>query len=239
VSLPRLRLEKCRKDGGVWLIDEEQAHHLSHVRRCATGDFAEGLLDGVKIKLRLRFTADATSAEEVSRCEEVSPAAEIELLLALLKAEQFDEALRFAAETGVSRIRLLACERSVPKYEGARLAEKMSRWRRVLDESTKQAGAARAPLLCEPVKPSELDITSLPQTKLSAMFSQIAVNIRDVEFDESVAVAIGPEGDWSPDESRFFLENGFTPITLGRRILRASTAVAVACGVLSLANDAD
>lgn len=238
MSLPRLRLEKCRKEGRLWLIDEEQAHHLSHVRRCATGDFAEGLLDGTKIKLRLRFSADETSAEEVSRCEEASPAADIELLLALLKSEQFDEALRFAAETGVSKIRLLACERSVPKYEGVRLAEKMSRWRRVLDESTKQAGAARAPQLCEPVKPAELNVASLPQTRLAAMFSQEALNIRDVKFDGSVAVTIGPEGDWSPDEARFFLENGFVPITLGRRILRASTAVAVACGVLSLTNDA-
>lgn len=236
MSLPRLRLEKCRFEGGRWLVDDEQAHHLERVRRCASGDLAEGLLDGVKVKLRLSFAASGVTAEEVSRSEEDAPAIEITLLLALLKAEQFDAALRFAAETGVSKIQLLDCERSVPAYSGAHLTEKMSRWRRVLDESTRQAGAARAPLLREPVAPAALELDFLPTTKLVAMLADNAGNIRGVEFNGSVAVAIGPEGDWSPREREFFLDNNFIPVTLGGRILRASTAVAVACGTLSLAN---
>ena len=74
------------------------------------------------------------------------------MLLGLLKNDQLDDALRFCAETGVYAVRLLICERSVPRYEGAKLADKMARWRKILDEATKQASAATPPLLREPVK---------------------------------------------------------------------------------------
>ena len=236
MSLPRLRLEKCRRQGGLWLIDDEQAHHLERVRRCATGDLAEGLLDGTRIQLRLSFSADGVSAQEVSRSTEEAPETEITLLLALLKAEQFDLALRFAAETGVSKIQLLDCERSVPKFAGARLDEKISRWRRVLDEATRQAGAARPPLLAEPVPPEALTDDLLPKTRLAAMLTDDSVSILGVQFSGAVAVAIGPEGDWSPREAECLRKKSFLPVTLGGRILRASTAVAVACGVLALTN---
>ena len=58
----------------------------------------------------------------------------------------------------------------------------------------------------------------------------------DTSFSGAVAVAIGPEGDWSPREAECLRKKSFLPVTLGGRILRASTAVAVACGVLALTN---
>ena len=53
MSLPRLRLERCTFDNGLWHIDAEEAHHLVRVRRCYTGSLVEGLLDGEKIELKL------------------------------------------------------------------------------------------------------------------------------------------------------------------------------------------
>ncbi|MFA7366623.1 MAG: RsmE family RNA methyltransferase [Synergistaceae bacterium] len=50
----------------------------------------------------------------------------------------------------------------------------------------------------------------------------------------TAAIAIGPEGDWSPSEIELLLKRGFKPVSLGKRILRASTAVAVACGWFSM-----
>lgn len=151
MSLPRLRLERCSCNNGIWTIDAEEAHHLVRVRHCYTGSLVEGLLDGEKVTLRLHCDGALVTARELSR--EAEPAFEprMELLLGLLKNDQLDEALRFCAETGVFRIHLLICERSVPRYEGARLDDKMKRWRKILDEATKQAGAATPPELCAPV----------------------------------------------------------------------------------------
>ena len=51
MSLPRLRLERCSCNNGIWTIDAEEAHHLVRVRHCYTGSLVEGLLDGEKVTL--------------------------------------------------------------------------------------------------------------------------------------------------------------------------------------------
>ncbi len=234
MSLPRLRLEHCLKSDNLWHIDPEQAHHLVRVRRCYTGSLVEGLLDGERIELKLICEGSNVDAVEVSRAAEPALRPEIHLLLALLKNDQFDDALRFSAETGVHTIHLLAAARSVPKYEGKKLEEKMSRWRKILDESTKQAGAAISPVLLPPIPVLDINAKSLPETRYAAILSPSAAALKSLPESEKLAVAIGPEGDWAPEERDFLPAIGFTPISLGKRILRASTAVAAACSWFAL-----
>lgn len=234
MSLPRLRLEKCISKDGRWIIDQEQAHHLIRVRRCSTGSLAEGLLSGEKVRLRISCEGEFVFAEELSREADTARSTELHLMLAMLKSDQFDQSLRFAAETGVHTIHLLACERSVPRYSGIKLKEKMLRWEKILDEATRQAGSASPPILLEPVSLMELDPGLLPDCRLAAMLSSDAQLLSITETTSPAAIAIGPEGDWSPSETGLLLESGFKPVSLGKRILRASTAVAVACGWFSM-----
>lgn len=229
MSQPRLRLENCTFENGIWHINADEAHHLVRVRRCYTGSLVEGLLDGQKIELKLECSGEELYAREISRSREEAVLPRTELLLALLKNDQLDDALRFSAETGVYAVRLLLCERSVPHVEASRLAEKMKRWRRVLDEATKQASACTPPLLFEPVPFERFDFSALPEQRLAALLAPDTKPLRSVRIEESLAVAIGPEGDWAPHESRRLLEEGFTPVSLGSRIMRASTAAAAAC----------
>lgn len=234
MSLPRLRLEKCSCENGIWTIDADQARHLVLVRRCRAGALVEGLLSGEKVSLKIISDGDSVRAEEISREAAPRITPELHLLLAVLKNDQFDSALRFAAETGVYAVHLIRCERSVPQYSAAKTEEKMSRWRKVLDEGTKQAGSPRAPILTAPLQVSEFDFASLPDIRLAALLDPDARGLDEVEFSESLVVAIGPEGDWSAAETSLLLSNGFVPVSLSRQILRASTAVAVACGAVML-----
>lgn len=237
MSSPRLRLEKSAFHDGIWTIDEQEARHLIKVRRCYSGSLVEGLLDGQKIQLRLICEGDTVRAEELSRLQEPLPRPEIHLLLALLKTDQFDLSLRLAAEIGVYKIHLLQCKRCVPQYGAGRVEDKMRRWRKILDEATKQAGATRAPLLSIPVPLSELDIAALPESRFAALLSENARPIKEAAFGDGVAIAIGPEGDWDPEESSLLLSRGFAPVSLGKRILRASTAVSAACSWFMLSAD--
>ena len=41
---------------------------------------------------------------------------------------------------------------------------------------------------------------------------------------EDVVVLIGPEGDFSPEEVKMAIENGFVPVTFGNSRLRTETA---------------
>jgi RsmE family RNA methyltransferase len=44
----------------------------------------------------------------------------------------------------------------------------------------------------------------------------------DVDFQ--IAIAIGPEGGWTPEEMSLFTQHQWQPVTLGPRILSAETA---------------
>ncbi len=241
MSLPRLRLEKCVREGTDWLIDKDEAHHLVKVRRCYSGAVVEGLLNGEKISLRLICDGDTLRAQEISRTLELPVYPEIHLLLAVLKNEQMDLALRFSSEIGVSVIHLLSCERSVPKYEEQKLDDKMRRWNKILDESTKQSGSALPPVLLPQEDLSNFDFSCLPKDRYAALISDDARALCEVSLPvpSSVALAIGPEGDWSCFESNTLLDNGFVPISLGKRILRASTAVAVMCSWFVMSSHKD
>jgi 16S rRNA (uracil1498-N3)-methyltransferase len=48
------------------------------------------------------------------------------------------------------------------------------------------------------------------------------------------ALAIGPEGGWTPEEMSLFLQHNWQPVTLGPRILRAETAAIAAIAIASV-----
>lgn len=245
MSLPRLRLENCHfdKEKNLWHISRDEAHHLVHVRRLYTGSLVEGLLcdeteilnkkEGKKILLKLECQGEEVFARELQEEAETNEF-ELTLLLALLKTDQWEDALRFAAQTGVTHIVPLIAERSIPKISQDELSKKMARWNKILDEATKQSSAVVPPSLAEPVAFANFDFNGLYGQKFAALLTDKTVNFRNIEFEKAVVLAIGPEGDWSPHETATLLENNFTPITLGKRILKASTAVAVGCGAISI-----
>jgi 16S rRNA (uracil1498-N3)-methyltransferase len=46
-----------------------------------------------------------------------------------------------------------------------------------------------------------------------------------------LALAIGPEGGWAPEEISLFTTHAWTHVTLGPRILRAETAAIAAIAI--------
>ena len=52
-----------------------------------------------------------------------------------------------------------------------------------------------------------------------------------VDESTDLALAIGPEGGWTPEEMSFFTQHAWTPVTLGPRILRAETAAIAAIAI--------
>ncbi len=54
---------------------------------------------------------------------------------------------------------------------------------------------------------------------------------------QDVIILIGPEGDFSPDEIKYALKNGFKEISLGGSRLRTETAALYACTVVNVMNE--
>ena len=51
------------------------------------------------------------------------------------------------------------------------------------------------------------------------------------DVERNTAIAIGPEGGWTPEEISLFTQHQWQPVTLGPRILRAETAAIAAIAI--------
>ena len=230
MSLPRLRLEACTSlSEKEWLVDPDQQHHLTRVLRCKEGDRVEGLLFGEKIVLALYSHPEGVAVRECHRLALKRDDLEIHLLLGLLKAEQFDVALRASAELGVAAIHLLACSRSIPQVVEDKMQGKMQRWIKIVHEATRQCGAVTPPIIHPPVRLRDVDFTSLPETRFAALLAAKASPLGSVCFEKQLAFAVGPEGDWDSEEEALLIDNEFQPVGLGDNVLRSSTAVVAGC----------
>lgn len=70
-------------------------------------------------------------------------------------------------------------------------------------------------------------------TVLFAYENEKKNRIKDCRIDgKNVALIVGPEGGFTPEETEKAKECGATIVTLGRRILRAETASIVSCALL-------
>lgn len=236
MSLPRIRLELCAPLGeGLWLIDRAQEHHLTKVLRAYEGAMIEGLLPneagGERLLLRLEWTSEGFALREVERSLERPEAIRVHLLIGLLKADQFDAVLRAAAELGLFAVWPVVCARSVARVLNSEAPKKVARWQKILTEGTKVSGSIYPPKVQRPVPFKNLDWSSMPPSRYAALLTTETVLLSDIsEVPEELVFAVGPEGDWSPEEERALLENGFAPVGLGNRVLRASTAAIVGCG---------
>ncbi|HEU5397280.1 MAG TPA: RsmE family RNA methyltransferase, partial [Verrucomicrobiae bacterium] len=111
---------------------------------------------------------------------------------------------------------------------------KRDKWQQVAIEAIKQCGAVWLPQVNEPVKISEF--LSRPEPFDLSLVGSLQAERRHprevfAEFEaangrrpKTVAVWIGPEGDFAPEELRSIQNAGAHPISLGPLVLRVETA---------------
>lgn len=154
----------------------------------------------------------------------------ITLAQAIPKGKNMDLIVQKAVELGIASIQALVTRHTiVHPGEG-----KPGKWRRTALEACKQCGQDLLPTIPDP-QPFDLWIatcsgasTPHPGLQLIASLTPGARPMRDVLHEHSgtthATLLIGPEGDFSPDESAAAIAAGFQPISLGSIILRVETA---------------
>jgi 16S rRNA (uracil1498-N3)-methyltransferase len=196
----------------------------------------EGLLpegDGAKLLMRFERTEGRSLLRVVSSRENDQAGPKISLLIGLLKADQFDMVLRASSELGLSEIIPVICERSVPRFGSDELHRKLSRWQKILDESSKVSGFVYATKILPPVAFEDFDWPSLPKVRYAALLTEGArpiSGLSGLSAGDDAVFAVGPEGDWTSREMSTLLWENFTPVNLGQGVLRSSTAAIIGCG---------
>jgi 16S rRNA (uracil1498-N3)-methyltransferase len=148
------------------------------------------------------------------------------LALGMPAHERMDALIEKATELGVACIQSLVCERSVLRLSGERAQKKVEHWCGVAVAASEQSGRTRVPQIAA-VRSLPEWLQGLPRDDATRRF---VLSLRDaVPFDpaEVAGPALflsGPEGGLTAAEESAARAAGFTPLSLGPRVLRADTA---------------
>jgi len=234
--------------GGEPRLCPEDEQHALRVLRLAAGAPVVGLDGrGGRFPMRVRAVAKrALALEFVGEAEQVpepgapgAPLPWFELDIAWPRRTRVEDMLNRLVQLGAAAIRpLIAQQRGpedVPEEAPARLL-------RVAREACKQAGRTWLPVLEPPQTTDELlrgltnpAVCALdPRAGLpydlwlrSLLPAPLALGTRG----QPIRIAIGPEGGWSGEERRAWLEAGVSFTWLGPHVLRVETAAEAAMAV--------
>jgi 16S rRNA (uracil1498-N3)-methyltransferase len=208
-------------------LEGDEAKHLSQVLRIQSGA-AVTVFDGLGNHAQARVLS--VSKQRVDLMLELAESAptslpDITLVQAIPKGKNMDWIVQKAVELGVSRIQPLVTRHTIVSPGG----DKVEKWRRTALEACKQCGQFTIPIIEDPLPFTEW-LANRPSADLEIIAS-LADNPRNFRETlkshpdlESITLAIGPEGDFSPEEMTAALAAGFVPVTLGDLVLRVETA---------------
>lgn len=162
----------------------------------------------------------------------------VHLLAGITANERMDWLVEKATELGVTSITPLLAERSVLKLKGERGDKKRAHWQAVAVAACEQCGRNRVPVIHEAVTLAQW-LQQAPAQGLRAVLS-LAEGTRPLQqalgADDTQPVFFlsGPEGGLTDQEELLARTNGFVPVTLGPRVLRAETAPLAALALSTL-----
>ena len=221
-------------------ITGDLLHHLRSSLRLHAGDFLI-LNDGCGTRYRVEVTL-VTSQSIDSRIidrqtEPTSKTAPIVLGQTLIKGDKMDWVIQKATELGVAAIVPIRSSHSVIKPNPERLEHQRSRWERIARDAAQQSERWTIPTIADPI-----DLAGICRQYASAPLKSILVERSSgpslatvplpLDSQYPIVLLVGPEGGWAAEEQRLAQEQGFLPLTLGPRILRAETAAIAALSIL-------
>jgi 16S rRNA (uracil1498-N3)-methyltransferase len=133
-----------------------------------------------------------------------------------------------STELGVSKIIPLVTDRTIPDWDERKKTASVERWRKIAMEAAKQCGRADIPEIDNIKSIAEIIAEAADyDLALIAALDDSAVKIKDALkgfAGGKVLIAIGPEGDFTPDEIKEAKGSGFKLVSLGSRVLKSDTA---------------
>jgi 16S rRNA (uracil1498-N3)-methyltransferase len=154
----------------------------------------------------------------------------VHLALGMPANDRMDWLVEKATELGVASIQPLMTERSVLRLSGERADKKIAHWQSVAIAACEQCGGNRVPQVL-PVKTIQAWLKIQPPKGTDARWllslcegsSALTQHLAHGTAGCTTFLS-GPEGGLSASEEAAAADCGFTPVTLGPRILRAETA---------------
>ncbi len=224
--MPRFHLPpECWLSG---VLTGDEARHLSQVLRIKPGETVT-VFDGCGRRAAaevLTGSRDQVSLQIGDALTPPAPLPAITLAQAIPKGKNMDLIVQKAVELGIAAIQPLVTKNTIV-HPGEGKSEK---WRRTALEACKQCGQDTLPAIADPLPfdrwlANQTEATGL---KLIASLAPGAKPLREVlrahPGTTAATLLVGPEGDFTSEETRQALDAGFLPVSLGEIVLRVETA---------------
>ncbi len=233
-KLYRLFVKSRLRSGAEIALENEQEHYLLNVLRLEAGDKFL-LFNGDDGEWLARLSAVGKKKAQAvldhqTRPQEDGP--DLHYLFAPLKRARLDYMAQKATEMGASVLRPVITRRTV--------AEKVKTERLHANaiEAAEQCGILSVPDVREPEKLAKVlqnwDAERLLIFADEAAPSASPLELLSAQGPRPLAVLIGPEGGFEPEERASLLAKPFvTPISLGPRVMRADTAAVAALALVN------
>jgi 16S rRNA (uracil1498-N3)-methyltransferase len=226
-------------------LTDDEAHHAVQVLRVRKGERVSVLNGkGDEFFCEVREAAKKNvqlGVVEVQRSP--APVSSITLIQGIPKGKIIESIIQKATELGVSEVVPLLSERVVTHLDDDSVEDKREKWQRVAVEACKQCGQRWLPKVDAPI--ATKDFLARGETFDFAVLGCLEKDSRHLkEFfgtfvaeqkraPKSVAVWVGPEGDFSPAEYAAIKQSGAHPITFGTLVLRSETAAIYALSIVN------
>jgi 16S rRNA (uracil1498-N3)-methyltransferase len=233
--MQRYFVDKIEND--VVYLTKEQEHHIVKVMRMKEQEQVTCACDGIiylceieslnPLKVVCKERLDENNELEV----------DVTLLYCLPKGDKLDLVLQKATELGVKEIILVQSERCIAKIKKEDEARKLIRFNTIVKEASEQSKRSVVPIVNKIINYKDINkyhfdhsFIAYENEKDETYFSYLS----KVNKKESIGILIGSEGGFSLKEVEYAKSNGYTSISLGKRILRSETAVFYALSAISL-----
>jgi 16S rRNA (uracil1498-N3)-methyltransferase len=212
-----------------------EARHAVTVSRIAAGEsIAIGNGAGLMITGTVVSAEHTEFVVEVETLVETPPASPaIWLVQALAKGDRDEQAVQQAAELGVDGVIPWSAQRSIVKWQGAKVQKGHDRWSAIVREASKQSVRSWVPEVGDLASLSVLvALAKVTRMLLLEPTAELALSALDPD-DRDVVLVVGPEGGIAPSELSRLEAAGATAVRLGDTVLRTSTAGPAAIAVLN------
>jgi len=169
------------------------------------------------------------------------PRTRLTLYLGLTQREKFEWMLQKCTEVGAAAfVPVISSRGLVQSAEDSRT--RFERWQRILREAAEQSGRGRLPELAAPLRweealrhfkaQSQPGLIAWEDEKKHRFGAALAGLGLPAGGGAALALFIGPEGGYSPEEIAQAGAAGLAAVSLGKRILRMETAAVVAAALV-------
>jgi 16S rRNA (uracil1498-N3)-methyltransferase len=224
----------------ISISDPQQVHQIRDVLRMKE-DERLVVFDGTgkEYIAEIDFIGRERVEARVVATRAVEPAkGKLAIACALPKMGRMDEIVDSLTQIGVDVIMPMVTERTVVKPDQVGKRTRLTRWRKIAVSAARQSQRSSVPDIPEVMTFDEvLKQSSQYPLRLIAALCEGTRPIHDVAnmaVKNYSLVLIGPEGDFTPQEVEAATQSGFTPVSLGKNVLRVATAAIVVAAYIKL-----